>query len=62
MPRYLVVANLTLGGEHLLEVLRERAEDPEARFHVLAPTSAAPDGFHMHDEEEATIDAHRRLK
>ncbi|MEO2104827.1 MAG: hypothetical protein ABGZ36_04215 [Actinomycetota bacterium] len=62
MPRYLVVANLTLGGEHLLDVLRERAEDPEARFHVLAPTSAAPDGFHMHDEEEATIDAHRRLK
>lgn len=62
MPRYLVVANLTLGGDHLLEVLRDRAEDPEARFHVLVPASSAPEGFHMIDEEEAAIEAHQRLR
>lgn len=61
MPSYLVVANLTLGGEHLMEVLRDRARDPEARFHVLVPASAEPEGFHLVGEDEAYQAAHRRL-
>lgn len=62
MPRYLVVANLTLGGDHLMEILRDRAEDPEARFHVLAPASSAPEGFHVIDEEQAAVAASQRLR
>lgn len=62
MPRYLVVANLTLGGEHLMEILRDRAEDPEARFHVLVPASSAPEGFRSIDEEQAAVAAHQRLR
>jgi len=38
MRRYLVVAHRTLGGEHLLDHLRQlRAEDAYCSFHVLVP-------------------------
>lgn len=61
MPRYLVVANLTLGGEALLEVLRERIGRGGARLHVLAPASHRPEGWHAHDAETDAVAAHRRL-
>lgn len=61
MPRYLVVANLTLGGEELMDILRERVDRGGARFHVLAPASYPPEGWHAHDEEAAAVAAHRRL-
>lgn len=38
MRRYLVVAHKTLGGEHLVEHLRElRQEHPGCRFHLVVP-------------------------
>ena len=41
MPRILVVANRTLGGAPLLELLRQRAERERCEVHVLVP--AAPE-------------------
>ena len=35
----LVVANQTLGGDHLLDVVRERAAEGETRFVVLVPAT-----------------------
>jgi hypothetical protein len=56
--RYLVVANQTLGGTHLLSLLRELAEQPSS-FHVLVP--ATPPRDHLWTEGEARTIAHRRL-
>lgn len=58
MRRYLVVANQTLGGVHLLSLLRELAEQPSS-FHVLVP--ATPPRDHLWTEGEARTIAHRRL-
>jgi hypothetical protein len=60
MPRYLVVANQTLGGDHLLELLRERASQGDASIHVLVP--ATVDQTHLtSDEETDHLLAQRRL-
>ena len=40
MTRYLVIANQTLGGEELLEVVRDRMARGDASFHVLVPGTA----------------------
>jgi hypothetical protein len=56
--RYLVVANQTLGGVHLLSLLRELAEHPSS-FHVLVP--ATPPRDHLWTEVEARTIAGRRL-
>src|SRR5438128_12664608 len=39
MRRYLVVANQTLGGEHLAEKVRECMAAGDAQFHILVPAS-----------------------
>jgi GABA permease len=39
MRRYLVVANRTLGGEHLLEAVRDRMAQGPSEFHVVVPAS-----------------------
>jgi GABA permease len=39
MRRYLVVANRTLGGPHLIDAVRERMQDGESTFHVVVPAS-----------------------
>jgi len=39
MRRYLVVANQTLGGEHLAEKVRECVAAGDAQFHILVPAS-----------------------
>src|SRR5438105_3383296 len=40
MKDYLVVANQTLLGDHLLDEVRRRvALDPDSRFHVVVPAS-----------------------
>ncbi len=62
MPRYLVVANLTLGGAALQQVVKERISRGEARFHVLVPATPSPDGWHSHDEESDAVAASHRLK
>jgi hypothetical protein len=60
MRRYLIVANQTLGGEHLLEHVRERVDgDEPAAFHVLVPATAHEHVFHS--EGEARAIAQRRL-
>lgn len=58
MYRYLVVANQTLGGAHLLSLLRALAEQPSS-FHVLVP--ATPPRDHLWTEGEARTIARRRL-
>jgi len=39
MERYLVVANRTLGGEHLLEEVRRRLATGPCLFHIVVPVS-----------------------
>jgi hypothetical protein len=41
MPSYLVVANQTLGGAHLLSAVRERMRAGDCRFHVIVPATHA---------------------
>ena len=59
MRRYLVVANQTLGGGHLLSLVRELAEKPST-FHVVVP--ATPPADHLWTEAEASALARRRLE
>jgi hypothetical protein len=61
MKRYLVVANQTLGGEHLLQLLRDRAEASACALHVLVPASADPTEA-THDEVQERLLANRRLE
>jgi hypothetical protein len=61
MRRILIVANLTLGGPHLLEAVRERMADGPCSFHVLVPSShAAMSGSWT--EDEARTDAEERME
>jgi hypothetical protein len=39
MRRYLVVANQTLGGSHLVDAVRARLRAGPCRFHILVPAS-----------------------
>ena len=39
MRRYLVVANQTLGGDHLVQAVRERMLDGPSKFWVLVPAT-----------------------
>ena len=41
MRRYLVVANQTLGGEELWEVIRERVARGDCHFHLVVPATPA---------------------
>ena len=43
MRRYLVVANRTLGGDHLLRAVRQRMHQEQCEFWVLVP-AVAPAG------------------
>ena len=60
MRRYLVVANQTVGGEHLIEKVRECMAAGPCRFHVLVPATDAG-GFVMQTEAAAHREADRRL-
>ncbi len=62
MPRYLVVANVTLGGDHLLELLRERIAAGGARLHVLVPAFPQQEGWGTHDEDADERIAKERLE
>jgi hypothetical protein len=58
--RYLVVANQTLGGEHLIEKVRQCMEDGPCGFHIVVP--ATPSGEHLTwTEGEAVAIAQDRL-
>jgi hypothetical protein len=57
--RYLVVANQTLAGGHLLSTLRQLGASERCRFHVVVP--ATPPSDHVWTEGEAIDVAQRRL-
>lgn len=60
MRRYLVVANQTLGGDHIIEELRRRVAQGPCAFHVLVP--ATPSHEHLVTTEgEGRAVARRRL-
>lgn len=51
MRSILIVANLTLGGQALDEVVRDRAAQGGCRFHVIVPASHAPlSGTYTHED------------
>jgi hypothetical protein len=60
MRRYLVVANLTLGGQQLLEALRGKVAEGPCTFHVLVPAGTDPHGW-SHDEASDVGRARERL-
>jgi hypothetical protein len=60
MRRYLVVANQTLGGEHLIAHMRELVAEEPCHFHVCVPASHA-DGHATWTEGAANAVARRRL-
>ena len=57
---YLVVANQTLGGEHLVAKVRECMAAGPCRFHVVVP--ATPSAEHTWTEGEAVALASDRLE
>src|SRR5712691_11010280 len=59
MRRYLVVANQTLAGGHLMSALRGLMPGEPCRFHVLVP--ATPPSDHRWSEGEARDIATHRL-
>ncbi len=60
MRHYLVVANQTLGGDHLLDEVRRRMDAGPCSFHVLVPATA-PHDHAVWTEGEANAVARRRL-
>jgi hypothetical protein len=60
MRRYLVVANQTLGGSHLIDKVRETIAAGPCTFHVLVPATA-PGHFATWTEGEALAVAQERL-
>ena len=52
MPRIMLVANQTLGGQHLLDVLQERAKAGDVQVHVVVPASTDPRSASSSEELE----------
>jgi cell pole-organizing protein PopZ len=61
MRRYLVVANQTLGGEHLTEKVRACLAASPSHFHILVPATQPVDHA-VWTEGEARAIASRRLE
>jgi Cyclic nucleotide-binding domain len=61
MPRYLVVANQTLGGESLLAAVRERSRRGEGRLFLIVPATP-PSGGLTWTESQASLLARDRLE
>ncbi|HUG86949.1 MAG TPA: hypothetical protein VMM13_20440 [Euzebya sp.] len=57
--RYLVIANLTLGGDALLSLLEERVAQGGARFHVLVPATPRPAGWSSSEGADVAAAQHR---
>lgn len=52
MAKILVVANRTLGGDHLLDLLRERLKAEQCSIHVLVPASPDPHEWASTERDE----------
>ena len=50
MADVLVLANETIGGKELLDAIRERSAEGDARFHVIVPQSRPRHGNVVYDE------------
>ena len=50
MAEVLVLANETIGGKNLLDAVRERAAQGDARFHVVVPLTRPKHGNVIYDE------------
>jgi hypothetical protein len=50
MAEILVLANETIGGQKLLDAVRERANERDARFHVVVPQTRPRHGNVIYDE------------
>jgi GABA permease len=61
MKNYLVVANQTLGGDHLIAELQRRVAEGPCRFHILVPASTKGEGW-TNTEQEAYAIASERLR
>ena len=61
MRRYLVVANQTLGGEHLAEAIQARLAGGPSSFHVVVPATQPQDQA-VWTEGEARALATKRLE
>lgn len=61
MRRYLVVANQTLGGDHIIEELRWRVTQGPCAFHVVVPATH-PHEHLVSTEGEGRAIAGRRLE
>ena len=46
----LVVANQTIGGSKLLEVVHERAQEPDTRFTLVVPMTRPSSGYVIYDD------------
>jgi len=60
MRRFLVVANQTLGGDHLAATVRECLERGPCSFYVVVPKTPPP-GHALWVDEEAAVLAEERL-
>jgi hypothetical protein len=58
--RCLVVANRTLGGQHLLDAMRERAAREPTQFHVVVPVTHPND--RAWSDGQTRAEAERRLR
>jgi hypothetical protein len=61
MRHYLVVANQTLGGDHLLDTIRSCMDDGPCSFHVVVPATHPKDQW-VWTEGHARQVAARRLQ
>jgi hypothetical protein len=52
MSRVLVVANRTVGGQHLLDAVRRRAEAGDATFHLVVPLAKPRHGGVIYNDAE----------
>ena len=50
MPHILVVANQTIGGATLLNLVRERAREPDASFTLVVPMTKPRSGYVIYDD------------
>lgn len=60
MQRYLVVANRTLAGEHLLTEVRNRLQAGPCQFHVVVPVTPVPEHGSW-NEGHSRVEAQNRL-
>src|SRR5438094_27093 len=60
MRKYLVVANQTLGGDQLMEVLRQRAAAGSCKFHLVVPATHLMDGW-TYTDAQARVAAQHQL-